>query len=148
VLCGLSKICGVGFSFQAAVVLPERAFHAVAGERHRAGFGRHGFPFVGAWVACATRRHRVRWLSRQLMAPPAMRISILRSDRLCCSVIELVDPSTVATHCSPERQNASDVGDPDGVTGVQALVGGWVDEPNEREANFPRIVAVAPGFGD
>jgi hypothetical protein len=31
---------------------------------------------------------------------------------------------------------------------VQALVGGWVDEPNEREANFPRIVAVAPGFGD
>jgi hypothetical protein len=46
------------------------------------------------------------------------------------------------------RQNASDVGDPDGVTGVQALVGGWVDEPNEREAIFPRIVALAPGFGD
>ena len=46
-LCGISKICGVGFSFQVAVVLPERAFHAVAGEGHGAGFDTHGSPFVG-----------------------------------------------------------------------------------------------------
>jgi hypothetical protein len=50
VLCGLSKICGVGFSFQVAVILPERAFHAVAGEGH--GLGSAGMavlPWARGW---------------------------------------------------------------------------------------------------
>jgi hypothetical protein len=38
-------------------------------------------------------------------------------------------------------QHASDVGDPDGVTGVQALVGGWVDE---RQRQHPKIDEVLP----